>query len=124
MYTVLSHEMWREFPLSSQVPAKGPEEPRTPRTGLLFDELSLSPKKGDYGAVVMSDRIALARAIAARTKPRFIEIPRERGGGKVPFTEEQLSEIRGGLTAEEYCWKLIRQHSNKPCEQKQQGEKR
>ena len=43
----------------------------------------------------MSDRIALARAIAARTKPRFIEIPRERGGGKVPFTEEQLSEMRG-----------------------------
>ena len=55
----------------------------------------------------MSDRIALARAIAARTKPRFIEIPRERGGGKVPFTEEQLSEMRGGLTAEEYRWKLI-----------------
>jgi hypothetical protein len=45
----------------------------------------------------MSDRIGLARAIAARTKPRFIEIPRERGGGKVPFTKEQLSEIRGGL---------------------------
>ena len=55
----------------------------------------------------MSDRIALARAIAARTKPRFIEIPRE-GGGKVPFTEEQLTEMRGGLTAEEYRWKLIR----------------
>ena len=58
----------------------------------------------------MSDRIALARAIAARTKPRFIEIPRERGGGKVPFTEEQLSQIRGGLTAEEYRWKLIRKY--------------
>ena len=56
----------------------------------------------------MSDRIALARAIAARTKPRFIEIPRERGDGKVPFTEEQLSEIRGGLTADEYRWKRIR----------------
>jgi hypothetical protein len=35
----------------------------------------------------MSDRLKLAREIAARTKPRFIEIPRERGGGKVPFTE-------------------------------------
>ena len=56
----------------------------------------------------MSDRIALARAIAARTKPRFIEIPRERGGGKVPFTNEQLTAIRGGLTAEEYRWKLIK----------------
>jgi len=42
------------------------------------------------------------------SKPRFIEIPRERGGGKVPFTEEQLSEIRGGLTADEYRWKRIR----------------
>ena len=58
------------------------------------------------------------------TKPRFIEIPRERGGGKVPFTEEHLSEIRGGLTVEEYRWKLIRQHSRKLCEQKQQGKER
>ena len=56
----------------------------------------------------MSDRIALAREIAARTQPRFIEIPRERGGGKVPFTDEQLLVMRGGLTAEEYRWKLIR----------------
>ena len=71
------------------------------------------------GPLLMSDRIALARAIAARTKPRFIEIPRE----TVPFTEEQLSEMRGGLTAEEYRWKLIRQHSRKLCEQKQQGKK-
>ena len=71
-----------------------------------------------------AQRVALARAIAARTKPRFIEIPRERGGGKVPFTEEHLSEIRGGLTVEEYRWKLIRQHSRKLCEQKQQGKKR
>ena len=57
----------------------------------------------------MSDRKALARAIAARTKPRFIEIRPERGGGKVPFTEDQLTEMRGGLTAEEYRWKLIRE---------------
>ena len=61
----------------------------------------------------MSDRIALALAIAARTKPRFIEIPRERGGGKVPFTEEQLAAMRGGMTAEEYRWKLIRQYLKK-----------
>ena len=52
----------------------------------------------------MSDRLKLAREIAA-TKPRFIEIPRER---RVPFTEEELNSIRGGLTAEEYRWKLIR----------------
>jgi hypothetical protein len=57
----------------------------------------------------LSDRIALARARAARNKPRFIEIPRERGGGKVPFTEEQLTTIRGGLTVEEYRWRLIRE---------------
>jgi hypothetical protein len=57
----------------------------------------------------MSDRLRLAREIAARTKPRFVEIPRERGGGKVPFADEQLKAIRGGLTAEEYRWKLIRE---------------
>jgi hypothetical protein len=75
----------------------------------------------------MSDRVKLAREIAARTEPRFIEIkperrsklrrtnnlvfieiPRERGGGRVPFTEEQLTAMRGGLSAEEYRWKLIR----------------
>ena len=49
----------------------------------------------------MSDRKALAREIAARTKPRFIEIARERGGGKVLFTEEQLLVMRGGLIAED-----------------------
>jgi len=27
----------------------------------------------------------------------------------VAFTEEQLTAIRGGLTAEEYRWKLIRE---------------
>jgi hypothetical protein len=51
----------------------------------------------------MSDRPAsLPARSPRRTKPRFIEIPREHGGEKVPFTEEQLSAIRGGLTAEEY----------------------
>jgi hypothetical protein len=59
----------------------------------------------------MSDRLALARAMAARTKPRFIEIPRERRGGRVPFTEAELTAMRGGLTAEEYRWKLIRDFS-------------
>ena len=54
-------------------------------------------------------KLKLARAIAARTKPRFIEIQRERGGAKVTFTEEQLTGIRGGLTAEEYRWKLTRE---------------
>jgi hypothetical protein len=62
----------------------------------------------------MSDRKASAREIAARTKPRFIEIkpepprkvllakrtmeiPRERRS-RVPFTEAELSAIRGGRT--------------------------
>ena len=51
-------------------------------------------------------KLKLAREIAARIKPSFIELPRERGGTRVPFTEEQLTAMRGGLTAEEYRWKL------------------
>ena len=27
----------------------------------------------------------------------------------MPFTDQQLTAIRGGLTAEEYRWKLIRE---------------
>jgi hypothetical protein len=50
--------------------------------------------------------IKLARAIAARTPPRFIEVPREIRCAKVPYTEEQLA--RGGLSAEEYRWKMFR----------------
>jgi len=68
------------------------------------------------------DRKALAREIAARSKPRFIEInperraykatrfieiPLERRSG-VPFNEEELTRMRGGRTAEEYRWHLIR----------------
>ena len=67
----------------------------------------------------MSDRVKLAREIAARTEPRFIEIkpeprrkvraifievPRKRAGRKVPFSEE----MRGGLTVEEYGRKMTR----------------
>ena len=64
----------------------------------------------------MSDRVKFAREIAARTEPRFLEIrpePRRirtrfvetspcRGGGRVAFTEAELTAMRGGLTAEEY----------------------
>jgi hypothetical protein len=73
----------------------------------------------------MSDRVKLAREIAARIEPRFIaiksgprrkspvratfiEVPHQRGGGRVPFTEAELTAMRGGLTAEEYRWKMIR----------------
>jgi len=38
---------------------------------------------------------------------RTIEVPRERRSG-VPFTEEELTAIRGGMTAEEYRLYLIR----------------
>jgi hypothetical protein len=74
----------------------------------------------------MSDRVKLAREIAARSEPRFIEIkperrtrlrrtnnwlfveiPRERGGSK-GFTEEQLTAMRSGLTAEQYRRKTLR----------------
>ena len=74
----------------------------------------------------MSDRVKLAREIAARTEPHFIEIkpqrrttfrrtndwlfieiPRERRGGRVPFTEAELTAMRDGLTAEEYRRKLV-----------------
>ena len=76
----------------------------------------------------MSDRVKLAREIAARTEPRFIEIkpeprrklrptfieiPLQRGGGRVPFTEAELTAMRGGLTAEEYRWKTIRAYLKK-----------
>lgn len=37
---------------------------------------------------------------------------REKRSG-VPFTEWQLTAIRGGLTAEEYRWKLIREFSQR-----------
>jgi hypothetical protein len=70
----------------------------------------------------VSDRKALALEIAARTKPRFIqikpegraykatrfiEIPRVRPGG-LPYSEEELTARRGGMTAEEYRCYLIR----------------
>ena len=61
----------------------------------------------------MEECKALARAIAARIKPRFISIPPERGGGKVPYTEEQLTAMRGGLTVEQYRWKMTRSLSRK-----------
>ena len=48
-----------------------------------------------------------ARKIVARTSPRFVTIPRHRGGSPV-FTEAELTAMRGGLTAEEYRWKTIR----------------
>ena len=45
----------------------------------------------------------------------FNETPRERGGVRVPFTDERLTSMRGGLTAEEYRWKLIQEWLDLPC---------
>ena len=72
----------------------------------------------------MSDRVRLAREIAARIEPRFVEIKSEpkwrrirkrfveispsRGGGRVAFTEAELTGMRGGLTAEKYRLKFVR----------------
>jgi hypothetical protein len=53
---------------------------------------------------------ALAREIAARSPARFIEIPRGRG---VPLTEEELTRRRGGMSAEEYRFHLIRKFAKK-----------
>ena len=90
----------------------------------------------------VSDRVKLARQIAARTKPCFIDttarvgtkdpkalarkiaaakppliaIPRERGGSKVAYTEEQLAAMRGGLTAEQYRRETIRKWGKRPDE--------
>jgi hypothetical protein len=59
-----------------------------------------------------------ARFIDIKPEPRtklrrtnnwlFIEIPRERGGGKVHYTEEQLTAMRGGLTVEQWRRKIVR----------------
>jgi hypothetical protein len=61
-----------------------------------------------------TDLKALARSIAAAKPPRFVTIPRERSGAKVLFTEEQLTAMRGRLSAEEYRWKMIRKRRKNP----------
>jgi hypothetical protein len=58
----------------------------------------------------MTDRVKLAREIAARTKPRFIEIPRERTRS-VSYSEAEYREMRGGLSAEEYRLRFWRKWS-------------
>jgi hypothetical protein len=52
----------------------------------------------------MSDRAKLARKIAARTKPRFIEIPRKRPK-RIVYTEQQLTAMRGDLTRAKFLKK-------------------
>jgi hypothetical protein len=64
------------------------------------------PLIGVVDPAVMRDRKALAREIAARTKPRFIEIPPKRRGKYL--TEAEQKAMRGGLTAEKYRAWLIK----------------
>jgi hypothetical protein len=56
--------------------------------------------------------VKLAREIAARTTPRFIEIPRERPQ-RIVYTEEQLTAMRGGLTVEKYRAKFLKKWGKK-----------
>jgi hypothetical protein len=60
----------------------------------------------------MSDRVKLAREIAARTKPRFIEIARERKRSP-GLTEAELRERRGGLSQEECTRRFLRKWGKK-----------
>jgi hypothetical protein len=48
----------------------------------------------------MSDRVALARTIAARAKARFVEVKRERGGGRIVLRSAELLAIKQGRWAE------------------------
>jgi hypothetical protein len=59
----------------------------------------------------MGDR-KLAYKIAARTTPRFIEIPRERPK-RINYTEEQLTAMLGGLTVERCRAKFLKKSGNK-----------
>ena len=54
-------------------------------------------------------KLKLAHEIAARTKPRFIEIPRERGGVRVPFTEGATHGDARRADRPGIWWKLIRE---------------
>jgi hypothetical protein len=56
----------------------------------------------------MSDRVALARALAARSKSFFIEIKRERKGWR-PFSPNELLAIKQGRWAEKERERLVRE---------------
>jgi hypothetical protein len=73
----------------------------------LAREIAARTESRSIDTTISKDLKALARSIAARSETRVVRITRERGGGKVPFTDEQLAATRGGLTGEEYRWKTI-----------------
>lgn len=53
--------------------------------------------------------VATRRASLAVRRRSPYKATLHRDQARVPFTEEQLTAMRGGLTAEEYRWKLIRE---------------
>jgi hypothetical protein len=57
----------------------------------------------------MNDRKALARAIAARTPPRVVEIKRERGAGRIVLCPTDMLAIAQGRWAEKERERLMRQ---------------
>ena len=67
-------------------------------------QASESEPHRDFGKPTLEPRTRLRRT----RNCDFIEMPRERGGGRVPFTEKQLDAMRGALTVEQYRWKTIR----------------
>jgi hypothetical protein len=60
----------------------------------------------------MSNRVKLAREIAARTEPRFVDIPRN-PGRHINYTDEQLAAMREGMTVEQYRRQFPRKRGKK-----------
>jgi hypothetical protein len=58
------------------------------------------------------ERVKLARQIAARTEPCFVDIPRNRGR-HINYTDEQLAATREGLTVKKYRRKSPRKRGKK-----------
>jgi hypothetical protein len=53
--------------------------------------------------------VALTRSTSNAGSGDVLNVTIDIDGSGVQFTEEQLTAMRGGLTAEEYRWKLIRE---------------
>jgi hypothetical protein len=60
----------------------------------------------------VSDRVALARTIASRAKGHFVEVKRERSGGRIVLRSAELLAIKQGRWAEKERERLMRQWEN------------
>jgi hypothetical protein len=70
--------------------------------GFSLCESNVYQEMGNYGALLMSDRKALAREIAARTTPRFIEINKEEKTDRRPimlWPDDALRKCGNGTKA-------------------------